>query len=418
MTSPEEVKKNLNRRHFKTTVIDELADMGKKRTTMINEVEALKAKRNEISKQVGQKKKAGEDASADLNEVGEVGREIESLDDGLSTLERTIEDHLLSIPNLVDDSIPDGKSEADNKEIRKHGEPVKLAFDPKDHSDLGETLGLLDFKRGAKITGSRFTLYWANAAQLERALINFMLDLHTTQHGYTEVLPPFIVNENSLRGTCQLPKFKEDLFRLDISDSEYYLIPTAEVPVTNIHADEILDDEQLPCAYTAYTPCFRSEAGSYGKDTKGLIRQHQFNKVELVRFCRPEESMKQLDLLTSHAEEVLKLLGLHYRVIDLCAGDIGFGSAKTYDIEVWLPGQKAYREISSCSNYNDFQARRAKIRYRPHGEKKPQLLHTLNGSALAVGRTLVAIFENYQDEGGRIAIPEKLQPYMGGKTHL
>lgn len=319
---------------------------------------------------------------------------------------------LLTVPNVPHPTVPVGASEADNRQVRTWGEPPCFAFDPKPHWEIGEGLGILDFERGAKLTGARFTLYRGAGARLERALVNFMLDLHTERHNYLEMLPPFVVNRESMTGTGQLPKFEDDLFHLEGVD--YFLIPTAEVPVTNIHRAEILKAADLPLSYTAYTPCFRKEAGSYGKDVRGLIRQHQFNKVELVKFVHPATSYDELEKLLSNAEEVLRQLGLAYRVVELCTGDMGFSAAKTYDIEVWLPGQETYREISSCSNFEDFQSRRASIRFREDEKSKPEFVHTLNGSGLAVGRTLVAILENYQQEDGSVVIPDVLRPYMGG----
>ncbi|HSO09938.1 MAG TPA: serine--tRNA ligase, partial [Desulfoprunum sp.] len=335
---------------------------------------------------------------------------IKDLDQDLSLIEEQLQNIVMAIPNLCDDSVPIGQNETDNVEIRTWGTKPAFTFSPKPHWELGEQLGVLDFDRAAKLAGARFALLTGFASRLERSLINFMLDLHTQRHGYTEVLPPFMANTASLTATGQLPKFAEDLFKIDGWD--LYLIPTAEVPVTNIHRDETLEERDLPRYYAAYTPCFRSEAGSYGRDTRGLIRQHQFDKVELVKFTTPETSMLELERLLNDAEEVLQLLGLHYRVVSLCSGDLGFSSAKTYDIEVWLPGQNTYREISSCSNFLDFQARRGSIRYRPDGQKKSRLVHTLNGSGLAIGRTLLAIMENYQQEDGNIALPEILKPYF------
>src|SRR6201995_4833297 len=325
---------------------------------------------------------------------------------------------LIGIPNLPDDSVPVGKNEEDNVEVRRFGTPPQVDFTPKPHWELGEQLGVLDMERAAKITGARFAVYWNLGAKLERALMNFMLDLHTREHGYTEVLPPYLVNAESMYGTGQLPKFEADLFKVPHGDKNLYLIPTAEVPVTNLYRDEILDAAQLPTSLVAYTPCFRSEAGSYGKDVRGIIRQHQFQKVELVKFTRPENSYEQHEKLTRNAEEILQRLGLPYRVMALSTGDMGFSSAKTYDLEVWLPGQQLFREISSCSNFLDFQARRANIRYRPAGQNKTTLVHTLNGSGLAVGRTWLAILENYQQADGSVRIPDALIPYMGGQTEI
>jgi seryl-tRNA synthetase len=361
-------------------------------------------------------KREGQDASALIEEMKKVSQELKVLDGVIDEKEKALQDFLLTIPNLPHTSVPVGKDPSDNLEVKRWGEIPKFDFEPKPHWDLGEELGILDFKNGAKITGARFTLYWDLGAKLERALINFMLDLHTREHGYREVLPPFMVNRTSMTGTGQLPKFEEELFKVEGTD--YFLIPTAEVPVTNIHQDEVLEEKVLPLYYTAYTPCFRKEAGSYGKDTRGLIRQHQFNKVELVKFTKPENSYDELERLLSDAEEVLKRLKLPYRVVNLCSGDLGFSASKTYDIEVWLPGQDTFKEISSCSNFEDFQARRAKIRYRISGKSKTEYVHTLNGSGLAVGRTLVAIIENYQQADGSVIIPEVLRPYLYGVDRI
>jgi seryl-tRNA synthetase len=351
------------------------------------------------------------------DELKRLSGEIKELDKQLAEVDGQIQQLLAVVPNLPDPSVPDGKGAEDNPVVRTWGEERSYAFSPKPHWEIGTALGILDFERAAKLSGARFTVLFGAAARLERALIHFMLDLHTREQGYTEVLPPFLVKDSALYGTGQLPKFEEDLFKTRKSDPDrafdLYLIPTAEVPVTNLHADEILDAESLPIAYAAYTPCFRSEAGSHGADVRGLIRQHQFDKVELVRFCTPDASDRELELLTGHAEQVLERLGLRYRRVALCAGDLGFGSRKTYDLEVWLPGQNAFREISSCSNYGDFQARRAQIRYRPAPKAKPMLAHTLNGSALAVGRTMIAIFEQYQQADGSVVVPEPLRPLMG-----
>lgn len=384
-----------------------------RRRSILQEVEALRNRRNTVSKEIGEKKKQGLDATAQLAEMGTVSVRIKGLEEELKAVEEELSALLLTIPNIPHESVVIGTSAEDNPVVRSWGEKPSFDFTPKPHWELGENLNILDFSRGAKITGARFTLYRGWGALLERALINFMLDLHTLHHGYLEVLPPFIVNRESMTGTGQLPKFAEDLFRLDGLD--YYLIPTAEVPVTNIHRGEILVETDLPLKYVAYTPCFRSEAGSYGKDTRGLIRQHQFNKVELVKFTTPESSEAELEQLTADAEEVLKRLKIHYRVVSLCTGDLGFSSAKTYDIEVWLPGQGLYREISSCSNFGDFQARRASIRFRREDTGKVDFVHTLNGSGLAVGRTLVALLENYQQADGTIIIPEALEPYLRGR---
>jgi len=391
--------------------LEPLLELDETRRRILVDVEQKKHRRNVASEEISKLKKEKKDASSLVEEMKELGRQIKVLDEQLAEVEHKFRDLLLIIPNMPDSSVPVGSDEKDNKQIRTWGEKPVFDFKPKPHWEIGEGLGILDFERGAKITGARFTLYWGAASALERALICFMLDIHTKRHGYTEVLPPFMVNSASMRGTGQLPKFKEDLFKLDGWD--YWLVPTAEVPVTNIHSDEILEESVLPRRYTAYTPCFRSEAGSHGKDTRGLIRQHQFNKVELVKFTSPEDSYPELERLLKDAETILQELGMHYRVVLLCTGDMGFSSSKTYDIEVWLPGQDAYREISSCSNFEDFQARRANIRFRRNGRNRTDLVHTLNGSGLAVGRTLVAIFENCQQEDGTVVIPEVLRPYMG-----
>jgi seryl-tRNA synthetase len=382
-----------------------------KRKKLLTESETLKARRNAVSEEIGKLKREKKDASALVAEMQEEGAKLKALEADATAVEEEMSAFLLGVPNVPHSSVPIGKDSNDNPVVRKWGEPKKFAFSPKEHTELGEKLGILDFERAGKISGARFSLLMGQGALLERALINFMLDVHTTEHGYTEVLPPFMVKSSALMGTGQLPKFKEDLFKIEGWD--HFLIPTAEVPVTNIHNDEIIDEEKLPISYTAFTPCFRSEAGSYGKDVKGLIRQHQFNKVEMVKFTSPETSYGELEKLTDNAEDILRRLGLPYQVVLLCTGDMGFSSAKTYDIEVWLPGQGKYREISSCSNFEDFQARRAGIRVRPKGGK-PRFLHTLNGSGLAVGRTLVAILENYQQEDGSVIVPEALRPYMRG----
>ena len=396
-----------------------LLEIDARRRDLTHQVESRVADVRRRSRQIGELKrnKASEDeVQAFLAENQRLTAEAKSMEGELRELEQNQNDILLELPNAPHESTPEGRSAEDNALVRVWGEKPVFDFTPRAHDELGESLEILDMKRAAKIAGARFALYRGAGARLERALINFMLDLHTSEHGYTEWLPPFMVNPEAMTGTGQLPKFEEDLFR--VSDGKYYLIPTAEVPVTNIHRDEILDGGELPLKYTAYTPCFRSEAGSYGQDTRGLIRQHQFNKVELVKFSRPETSYEELESLTLDAEKVLKLLGLHYRVVTLCAGDLGFAAAKTYDIEVWVPSQNTYREISSCSNFEDFQARRADIRYRPGAGAKPLFLHTLNGSGLAVGRTLVAILENFQREDGSVEIPEALRPYMGGTAAI
>jgi seryl-tRNA synthetase len=386
------------------------------RREIIREVEGLRGERNAVSKQIGEKKKNGEDATDIIARMGLVSTRIKELDEALKKTDEDLDAILMTIPNLPHASVVCGRGAEDNPVVRVWGEKPQFSFTPRPHWEIGESLNILDFARGAKITGARFTLYRGFGARLERALINFMLDLHTREHGYTEVLPPFLVNRESMTGTGQLPKFEEDLFRIDKVD--YFLIPTAEVPVTNIHRDEILGEKELPIYYVAYTPCFRAEAGSYGKDTRGLIRQHQFNKVELVKFAKPESSYEEMEKLTLNAEEVLKRLKIPYRVVSLCTADLGFSSAKTYDIEAWLPGQEAYREISSCSNFEEFQARRASIRFRRDESGKVEFVHTLNGSGLAVGRTLVAVLENYQQADGSVVIPEALQSYMGGVDRI
>jgi len=388
---------------------------GERRKT-IQEWERLRSLQKKVSDDVSRKKKEGQDASELIEEMRKVSQELKGLDSIIEEKEKALQDFLLVVPNLPHSSVPVGKDSSDNTEVRRWGEIPKFDFEPKPHWDIGEELGILDFKSGAKITGARFTLYLDLGAKLERALINFMLDLHTREHGYREVLPPFMVNRTTMTGTGQLPKFEEELFKVEGTD--YFLIPTAEVPVTNIHQDDVLEEKMLPLYYTAYTPCFRKEAGSYGKDTRGLIRQHQFNKVELVKFTKPESSYGELEKLLSNAEEVLKRLKLPYRVVNLCSGDLGFSASKTYDIEVWLPGQNTFKEISSCSNFEDFQARRAKIRYRIAGKNKTEFVHTLNGSGLAVGRTLVAILENYQQADGSVIIPEALRPYLFGAEKI
>ena len=382
-----------------------------KRRSLLTESETLKALKNSVSEEIA-KVKDKSTVKDKIAEMKEVSAKIKGFDDELKTVDEEFNTLLMTIPNLPHPTTPVGKSEDENVVVRSWGNLPKMAFEPKPHWDLAEDLDILDFERAAKITGARFCLSKGAGARLERALISFMLDLHTTEHGYTEVLPPFMVNRASMTGTGQLPKFEEDLFRL--VDPDFLLIPTAEVPVTNIHRDEILKKSDLPISYTAHTPCFRREAGSYGKDTRGLIRQHQFNKVELVKFVHPDESQAELEKLTGHAEKVLQLLELPYRVMALCSGDIGFSACKTYDLEVWLPSQNTYREISSCSSFGDFQARRAGIRFREDEKSKPEFVHTLNGSGLAVGRTLVAILENYQQADGSIIIPTALRPYMGG----
>ncbi len=396
--------------------LDQFVLVDSERRKALQEWEKLRALQKKVSDEVSQKKKKGEDVSELIAEMKKVSQELKDLDEVVQEKEKRLQDILMTIPNLPHPSVPKGKDSEENVEVRRWGEIPKFDFEPKPHWEIGEELGILDFKSGAKIAGARFTLYWDLGAKLERALINFMLDLHTLEQGYREVLPPFMVNRTTMTGTGQLPKFEEELFKIEGLD--YFLIPTAEVPVTNIHQDEVLEEKDLPLYYTAYTPCFRKEAGSYGKDTRGLIRQHQFNKVELVKFTKPEDSYDELEKLLLDAEEVLRRLKLPYRVVTLCTGDLGFSASKTYDIEVWLPGQNTFKEISSCSNFEDFQARRAKIRYRLAGKSKTEYVHTLNGSGLAVGRTLVAILENYQQPDGSVIIPEVLRPYMNGVERI
>jgi seryl-tRNA synthetase len=407
------------------TVLGDFLAIDAHRRERITEVEQLKAQRNKLSEEVGKLKRSGQDATAVMEETRTLKEKMESLDAAASEAEEQLRTILQRIPNLPHESVPIGKSEHDNVEMKRWGERREFAFQPKPHWEIGEALGILDLERAAKLSGARFAVYWAEGARLERALINFMLDTHTREHGYTEVLPPFMVNSKSLFGTGQLPKFAEDLFRCvddqgykegEYRENDHWLIPTAEVPLTNLYRDETLDEAKLPVSLTAYTPCFRSEAGSYGKDVRGIIRQHQFQKIELVKFAKPEESFDELEKLTANAEAILEKLGLPYRRMLLCTGDMGFSSAKTYDLEVWLPGQNLYREISSCSNFEAFQARRANIRYRPQGKGKTEFLHTLNGSGLATGRTWLAILENYQQADGSVRVPEVLLPYMGGQT--
>jgi seryl-tRNA synthetase len=391
---------------------DDFVALDRERREALANIERLKEKKNRLSGEIGKLKKSGGDAAALMREGEEVSAVIRNAEGPLAEIEARFSSFMLTLPSLPNPKVKVGKDAGDNQEMRRWGEPPKFDFAAKNHWDIGEELDILDFARAAKITGARFTVYRDAGARLERALINFMLDLHTRENGYREMLPPALVNRASLIGTGQLPKFEEDLFHL--APGDYFLIPTAEVPLTNLHRDELLEREDLPIKYVAYTPCFRSEAGSYGKDVRGLIRQHQFNKVEMVKFSEPETSYDELESLVQNAEEVLQRLKLPYRVVELCTGDMGFQSAKTYDIEVWLPGQNTYREISSCSNCEDFQARRANIRYRKEKKGKPIFVHTLNGSGLAVGRTLVAVLENYQQKDGSVVIPEALRPYMGG----
>ena len=394
-------------------VLGSFQSVDAKRREAITQAEQLKAQRNKASEEVAKLKKAGEDASALIEQTKAQREQIEQLEKAAGELDEQLKSLLATIPNLPNESVPVGASAEQNVEVRRWGSAPRFDFTPKPHWELGEALGILDFERAAKITAARFAVYWGLGARLERALANFMLDLHTKESGYTEVLPPYMVNSDSMYGTGQLPKFAADLFKVPHGERDLWLIPTAEVPVTNLYRDETLDSARLPISLTAYTPCFRSEAGSYGKDVRGLIRQHQFQKVELVKFVCPEDSYAELEKLTSHAELVLQRLGLHYRVVALCTGDMGFSSAKTYDIEVWLPGQQVFREISSCSNFEAFQARRANIRFKRDGAKKTEFVHTLNGSGLAVGRTWLAILENYQQADGSVVVPEALRPYMG-----
>lgn len=411
------VKEKTAKRGLSPSILDDFNTVDSKRLATLSQVESLKNSRNMASKEIAQLKQGGGDdqkkAEPLISLMKETSRKIKELDGELSVIQEELQKIVMAIPNLCDDSVPEGNDDTDNIEIKAWGEKPQFSFTPKPHYELGEDLKILDFECAAKLAGSRFSLLSGLASKLDRALTNFMLDLHTEKHGYTEVLPPFMVNSASMTATGQLPKFEEDLFK--IKDWDLYLIPTAEVPVTNIFRDETIAEKDLPIKLTSFTPCFRSEAGSHGRDTRGLIRQHQFTKVELVKFTTPETSMAELESLLADAEEVLQLLGLHYRVVTLCSGDLGFSATKTYDIEVWLPGQQAYREISSCSNFLDFQARRGSIRYRPEGQKKSTLVHTLNGSGLAVGRTLLAIMENYQQEDGTITIPKVLEPYFTRK---
>ena len=408
--NPELVEAGLKKRGMEMG-LDNFLALEKKRRQTLGEVEQLKSRRNKVSETIAQKKKAGEEAQDLIEEMRAVSQQIKELDEQLKAMEEDIQASLLNIPNIPHDSVPEGLSDEDNQEVRRWGEPRQFDFTPKAHWEIAEDLDILDFERAGKVTGTRFTFYKGLGARLERALINFMLDLHTGEHNYVELFPPFLVNSFSMTGTGQLPKFAEDMFKVENHD--LYLIPTAEVPVTNIYANEILDGAKLPIYHCAYSACFRAEAGAHGRDTRGLIRQHQFNKVELVKFAHPDHSYEELEKLTNNAERVLQLLGLPYRVVNLCAGDLGFSSAKTYDLEVWLPAFNNYREISSCSNFEDFQARRANIRFR-EGKSKPRYVHTLNGSGVAVGRTVAAILENYQEADGSVRIPEVLQPYMGG----
>ncbi|MGO9649205.1 MAG: serine--tRNA ligase [Terriglobales bacterium] len=395
------------------TLLKDFHQVDAQRRQAITSAETLKAHRNQKTDEIAKLKKSGQDASALITETKELREEIQGLEKAAEEYDTRLRDILTGLPNMPHMSVPAGKGADDNVEVSRWGTPPKFDFAPKPHWELGEQLGILDLQRAVKLTGARFAVYWDLGARMERALANFMLDLHTRQHGYTEVLPPYLVNSDSLYGTGQLPKFASESFRVPHGDTDLWLIPTAEVPVTNLYRNETLDASRLPICLTAYTPCFRSEAGSYGKDVRGIIRQHQFQKVELVKFSRPETSYEELEKLTANAEEVLQKLGLHYRKVLLCTGDMGPSSAKTYDLEVWLPGQQLFREISSCSNFEAFQARRANIRFRPEGKNKSEFVHTLNGSALAIGRTWLAVLENYQQADGTVLIPEVLRPYMG-----
>lgn len=411
-SNPEIVKASLSRRNAPTAIVEEFLKVDEERRQKLVVTEQLKNKRNTVSEEVGRLKKAGQNCEDLVLDMREVSQQIKNLDEEIRQIEERLQAIILTIPNVPHETVPEGPDESANRLERLWGQPVKLAFPAKAHWEIGEQLNILDFERAAKVTGARFTFYRGLGARLERALVSFMLDLHTQEHGYIELLPPFMVNRDSMIGTGQLPKFAEDMFHLENVD--YFLIPTAEVPVTNYYRDEILPEETLPLYHVAYSPCFRAEAGSAGRDTRGLIRQHQFNKVELVKFTHPGNSYEELEKLTNNAEKVLQLLELPYRVVCLSSGDMGFSSAKTYDIEVWLPSFGTYREISSCSNFEDFQARRANIRYRPKDKGKPEFVHTLNGSGLAIGRTTSAILENYQQEDGSVVIPKALRPYLGG----
>ncbi|WP_282938711.1 serine--tRNA ligase [Paenibacillus sp. RC67] len=412
------VEQAMNNRGKTLEDISRFTSLDTKRRELLQEVEQLKNRRNVVSQEVAALKKAKQDADALIEEMKGVGDRIKVLDDEIRVLEADLNGIVMSIPNIPNDNVPIGKSEDDNVEIRRVGEPAVFSFEPKAHWELGQDLGILDFEAAAKVTGSRFVFYKGLGARLERALLNFMMDLHSDQHGYEEMIPPQIVNRDSLTGTGQLPKFEEDVFKLSGEGNDYFLIPTAEVPVTNYYRDDILTVEDLPKYFSAFSACFRSEAGSAGRDTRGLIRQHQFNKIELVKLTTPESSYDELEKLTADAEKVLQLLKLPYRVLALCTGDLGFSSAKTYDLEVWLPNSNTYREISSCSNFEDFQARRANIRFRRDAKAKPEFVHTLNGSGLALGRTVAAILENYQQEDGSVVIPEVLRPYMNNVSKI
>lgn len=410
LENSQRVIQSLNQRGYDSGIINDFLQIEEERRSLLLEVERLRQRRNELSERISKIKKEGRDATSETKEAKNISEVIKTKEERLKDLDEKTKSLLLNIPNIPHVSVPIGRDETGNVEIRRWGEPRKFDFEPMNHWDIGEILDIIDFERASKIAGARFAIMKGLGAKFERSLINFMLDLNTSK-GYKEVFPPIIVNRDSMVGTGQLPKFANELFA--ISDPEFYLIPTAEVPVTNIHRNEILSEKDLPIYYTAYTPCFRREAGSYGKDVRGLIRQHQFNKVELVKFVKPEDSYDELESLTRDAEDILQKLGLPYRVVSLCTGDLGFGASKTYDIEVWLPAQQRYREISSCSNFTDFQSRRAGIRFRREGKKGTEFVHTLNGSGLAIGRTLIAILENYQQRDGSVILPEVLRPYMG-----
>jgi len=415
--APEVVRANLEKRAHTAVTLEDLLEKDAARRSLLHEAEQLRAEQNKASEAIAALKKAKEDATDAIAAMQAVSKKNKQLGEQAKAADDAVTEVLLGLPNLLDDSVPEGKEEADSRLERTVGEPRRFDFEVKDHVDLGEGLGIFDFEAGAKLARARFTVSKGQGARLERALIQFMLDTQTEEHGYMEVQPPFMVNSATMQGTGQLPKFKEDSFRLE-GDLDLWLIPTAEVPLTNLHAGEILDEKQLPIHYVAYTPCFRSEAGSYGKDTRGMLRQHQFNKVELVKLTKPEDSFDALESLTANAETILQRLEIPYRVVTLCSGDTGFSAAKTYDIEVWLPGQDTYREISSCSNCTDFQARRANIRFRREGQKKPEFVHTLNGSGIAAGRAVIAVLENYQNADGSVTVPEALRPYMGGVERI
>jgi len=415
-SNPEAIKRVLRMRGLDDTAVEEVVKLDRERRALLAETEELKNRRNIVSEEIGEFKKAGRDAEEKILEMREVSKRIKKMDDDIREIDQKITRLLLNIPNILHESVPEGTCDRDNQVIRHWGTPTKFDFQCQAHWDIGERLDVIDFERAGKVTGARFAFYKGPGAGLERALINFMLDLHIREHGYEEVFPPFLVHRDSMVGTGQLPKFEEDVFKVEGTD--FFLIPTAEVPVTNLYREEVLAEEMLPIKHVAYSACFRAEAGAHGRDTRGLIRQHQFNKVELVKFAHPENSYEELESLTGEAERVLQLLELPYRVVNLCAGDLGFCSAKTYDLEVWMPSYEAYREISSCSNFEDYQARRANIRFKPKGGGKPRFVHTLNGSGIAVGRTVAAILENYQQEDGSVVVPEVLRPYMGGITRI